>query len=572
MSISEKEYTTKTKMHNILLVRPKNIYGLQNYPPLGLICTGTALTEAGYKVEIMINDHQADFDEKFLDKASKSLFVGFTTTTAEVQDGIRLARLLRQNFKVPIVWGGWHVTLFPGQMESSQLVDYAVVGEGEGGVLTIAKHFSKLKHNGNGSSISLLDNSHVNNGSDHIHHISTTEVTCDPNKGKLLNVPFISLEDLPSPNYDLVSNIESYIKRPLSDIFGDYYKNEFRWLPYESSRGCPYPCSFCINPVTGNRKYRVKSPKKVAAELAELVTKHRLTHVKIIDDLFFVQIERVREIFEEVAQLDVEFTWDAECRVDHVKKDFMDDDMFRFLVDNGLVQLTFGIESGSLDSLKRMRKGGKAGPEFAITAIEMCAKHGISSRGSFILDIPGDKPEDIFETVKLIRKLRRYPKFACGVHTYRPYPMSELATQLIAEGKFYQPDSLEKWESEESVRQYTDTAIERTWQANWKLSSRIAFYESLESGFWIKPHQLTNPLINWANNVFIKLATFRNKHMFYGLPLDKIIYISFKDYCNKYFTKLHRNLYSNNGNNGENTAEEFAFDAKDELELSTRSV
>jgi hypothetical protein len=150
--------------------------------------------------------------------------------------------------------------------------------------------------------------------------------------------------------------------------------------------------------------------------------------------------------------------------------------------------------------------------------------------------------------------------------------MSELATQLIAEGKFYQPDTLEEWESEESVRQYTDTAIERTWQANHWLSSRIAFYESLESGFWIKPHQLTNLLINWINNVFIKLAIFRNKHMFYRFPLDKIIYISFKDYCNKYFTKLHRNLYSNNGNNGENTAEEFAFDAKDELELSTRSV
>ena len=354
--------------------------------------------------------------------------------------------------------------------------------------------------------------------------------------GKVVDRSFVDLDELYPPRYDLLPNIDSYITRPLNDKFLEYYEGDFRWLPYESSRGCPFPCAFCINSVTGNRKYRAKSAKKTAHEIADLVTKYRLTHVKIIDDLFFVKIDRVREIFEETERLGVKFTWDAECRVDFFKEDFMDDKMFAFLKGNGLVELTFGIESGSLDTLRRMRKGGKAGPKFAIAAIEMCAKHGIASRGSFILDIPGDKPEHIMETVELIRKLRRYPKFACGVHTYRPYPRSPLCEQLIREGKFYQPATLEGWEDNDSVRQFTDTAVERIWQANYKLSSKVSFYESLESGFWIKPHQLSNPIARFINQAFIKIASLRNQHKFYAFAIDKTIYIQFKNFCIKHLT------------------------------------
>ena len=38
-------------LYVIYIIILGDIYGLQNYPPLGLICTGTALTEAGDKVE-----------------------------------------------------------------------------------------------------------------------------------------------------------------------------------------------------------------------------------------------------------------------------------------------------------------------------------------------------------------------------------------------------------------------------------------------------------------------------------------------------------------------------------------
>lgn len=494
---------------SVVLVRPQNLYNIQNYPPLGLIQMGTVLSHAGYKVKIMINDGKEHFAHHLIKAAADALFVGITATTAEVHDAIRLAKMLREAYgnKLPIVWGGWHVTLFPEQMEKSDLVDFAVVGEGEDAILKIAETLS-------------LGSGNAARGA--------TDSTClQPTR--VIKSPFIDLDGLPLPDFNLVPDIDTFIVRPLSDKFQEYYSKRMRWLPYESSRGCPYLCAFCINPSTRNRKYRAKNPDKVAYGIAELTTKHKLSHVKIIDDNFFIQINRVRAILKEMERLGVKYTWDAECRLDYIRDGFVDDELFKILKRSGLVQLTFGIESGSPDTLRRMHKGGKVGPESAMKGVEMCAKYDIAVRGSFVLDIPGDTPDDIMQTVKLIRKLRRYKKFACGVHTYRPYPKSSLCEDLIKEGKFYQPASLEAWSDKQAIRQFTDTSITRIWHANYKLSSRISFYESLESAFWLKPHQMTNSIARLINKIFIQIARWRNNHQFYKFSIDRVIYTIFKD-------------------------------------------
>jgi len=484
----------------VLLVRPANVYGVYNYPPLGLILIGTALAEEGYKIEIMTHEDESSFESDLVKKARGAFAVGITATTAEIQDGIRLARALRNSFdrKLPLIWGGWHTTLFPEQMGVSMLVDYAVTGDGESSALLVAQHILQ------GDDLSGM---------------------------KVVRSPNCDLDKLALPRYDLLANIESYITRPLTDKFQEYYQGALRWLPYESSRGCPHDCAFCINVVADNRKYRCKDAQKVAMELSGLVSKYDLTHVKFIDDNFFVQVDRVRQIFEERARLGLRFTWDAECRVDYFRDGFVDEKLLRFLKRQGLVQLTLGVESGSVAKLERMRKG--IHPKQAENAVELCVKQDIVTRCSFILDIPGDTREDILETTRFINQIRRFPKVVCGVHTYRPYPRSKLCEDLIRQGLFYQPSTLEGWENESCVRQYTDTTMERTWQTNFRLSSRVSFYQSLESAFWLKAHQLTNPVARLVNQIFIALARFRNRNQIYAFPLDRGLYILFRDYCTR---------------------------------------
>lgn len=494
----------RDQIKKVILVRPQNLYGLQNYPPMGLVLLASVLDRDLYQPQIIVSDGSAKFARDLAAQADDALLVGMTATTAEIKDAISLARVLKDQVPgVPLVWGGWHATLFPTQMENSDLVDHVVVGDGEDAFKQIVSQLAQ------GCSCQQI--------------------------GRRTESSSVQLSGLPRPRYELIPEIGRFITSPLSDKFMDtYHTRQCRWLPYQTSRGCPHACSFCINPVTGNRNYRFKDPIHSAREMVELADTFGLTHIKIIDDNLFVRKHRVLEMFREVGRLGGGFTWDAECRIDYFREEFVDDRLLALLKKNGLVQLTFGIESGSPASLARMRKGYRDSAGLAHRAVGACARHDITVRGSFVLDIPGDSPEDIFQTVDLIRRLRRYGNFSCGVHTYRPYPGSPLCETLIKGGRISLPDRLESWADEAVVKQFTDTTVVRKWQDNYKLSSGVSFYESLESGFWLKRHQLPSGFLRWINRAFTAVAKLRNQRKWYHLPFDKWVYVLFKDYCLKH--------------------------------------
>jgi len=68
-----------------------------------------------------------------------------------------------------------------------------------------------------------------------------------------------------------------------------------------------------------------KSSKKVLSEIEFLIKKYKINHLKIIDDNFFVDIKRVREIAEGILQKKLKITWDVECRTDYFRDGFVDD-------------------------------------------------------------------------------------------------------------------------------------------------------------------------------------------------------------------------------------------------------
>jgi len=318
----------------------------------------------------------------------------------------------------------------------------------------------------------------------------------------------------------------------------EYERRSIRWLPYQASRGCPGLCAFCINVVTGNRTYRSKNPDTVIDELETISSKYRINHFKIIDDNFFVRLGWVKSIAKGLVERKLNISWDAECRVDYFGKGKIDDDYLDLLVESGLVQFSFGIESGSRNTLKIIKKG--ITPEQSLAAIQMTADHGIASRCSFIIDVPGENRSDIYETVRLIGKIRKLPKTMCGVHTYRPYPKSELCERLLASGSIKQPETFEEWSRTEFIRDFTYSDAERKWQKNHNLSSKISFYQNAESGFWIAPHQVQSCLVKKINNCFIRLAAWRNRKLFYGFSADRLAYTMMKTWFYRLKEMFHK--------------------------------
>lgn len=476
----------------VLLIRPRNVYNYNNYPPLGLISLGSSLEAQGHRVQII----NCALEKAPLWRIANELWgtdlVGISFLTSEVPDAYLLLKNIRTFTEVPIVAGGIHPTLFPEQVQGSGLVDYTVVGEGERYMVLIAVCMSLPR--------------------------AQPDLTIYPKR-------LVDLESLPVPNYSLDEKIETFISSPLTDPLSARVKQPMRWLPYESSRGCPHRCTFCINTVADNSRWRAKSAEKVVAEVKEIVERYRLTHIKFVDDDFFVDIGRARRICEGLTRAQLSLTWDAECRCDYFNNGKMNDATLIAAKRSGLVQLTLGLESGSLHTLGLMNKGIEPGKgEYAVS---QCDEFGILARSSFMLEVPGETLKDIKQTISFINKLRQYPNFVCGVTTFRPYPRCELTRDLLKSGQLEQPKTFRDWAHGDAVKLYTAAEYARPWQVSPKYSERAAYFLTLESATRLGDHQLDSLLQKLINRAFRFLAKLRNRLGFYSLPLDKSLYERF---------------------------------------------
>jgi len=119
-----------------------------------------------------------------------------------------------------------------------------------------------------------------------------------------------------------------------------------------TSRGCPYPCTFCsVAPVWDYESYS-RSPKNIVEEM-------RILHQEAGVDLFLFQDEffvsgkkQVMAFCRELEKSGLAVNWKAFGRVN-----LCDVEMMKAMADAGCLELRFGIESGSDRVLKIIKKG-----------------------------------------------------------------------------------------------------------------------------------------------------------------------------------------------------------------------
>lgn len=119
-----------------------------------------------------------------------------------------------------------------------------------------------------------------------------------------------------------------------------------------TSRGCPYPCTFCsVAPVWDLESYS-RSPANIVAEMKYLNDVAGVDLFLFQDEFFVSGKNQVMEFCRELrsSQLDVE--WKAFGRVN-----LIDEEMMQAMADSGCLELRFGIESGSDRVLELTKKG-----------------------------------------------------------------------------------------------------------------------------------------------------------------------------------------------------------------------
>lgn len=126
---------------------------------------------------------------------------------------------------------------------------------------------------------------------------------------------------------------------------------ENRILYYESMRGCPFSCSYCLSSI--EKTVRIKSPEKTEREL-DFFLERKVPQVKFVDRTFNCNHEYAYRIWKYIGEHDNGVTnFHFEIGGDLLREeDFLLFDTFR----PGLVQFEIGVQSTNPDTIRAIRR------------------------------------------------------------------------------------------------------------------------------------------------------------------------------------------------------------------------
>ncbi|MGI6012593.1 MAG: B12-binding domain-containing radical SAM protein [Ruminococcus sp.] len=140
----------------------------------------------------------------------------------------------------------------------------------------------------------------------------------------------------------------------LSDIpfpYEDLKDFEHRIIYYETSRGCPFSCSYCLSSV--DKKLRFRSLELVKKEL-DFFLERKAAQVKFVDRTFNCRKEHARTIWKYLADRDngvTNFHFE-------IAADLLEEEDFAILkgMRPGLVQLEIGVQTTNRITLEEIRR------------------------------------------------------------------------------------------------------------------------------------------------------------------------------------------------------------------------
>ncbi|MDO4473355.1 MAG: B12-binding domain-containing radical SAM protein [Eubacteriales bacterium] len=134
-------------------------------------------------------------------------------------------------------------------------------------------------------------------------------------------------------------------------IYEDMTDFEHKIIYYESSRGCPFSCSYCLSSV--DKKLRFRSLDKVKKELQFFID-HKVPQVKFVDRTFNCSHEHAQEIWKYLIEHDngvTNFHFE-------VSADLLNAEEIALIrsMRPGLIQLEIGVQSTNPDTVKEIHR------------------------------------------------------------------------------------------------------------------------------------------------------------------------------------------------------------------------
>jgi radical SAM superfamily enzyme YgiQ (UPF0313 family) len=167
--------------------------------------------------------------------------------------------------------------------------------------------------------------------------------------------------------------------------------------PLQTSRGCPYDCSFCMTKLINSKRWRNRSVEIVLAEtLRAIEILPKLERMVIIDDNPTNHPNRFNHLLKRYLRYIKENNAPS-ISVLNVRADTITPKVAQLLAKCGCNQVVLGVETTNQNAMKILGKQIKLSD--VKQAITLLRNEGISVGGSFIIGLPMDDWKSVNKTI-----------------------------------------------------------------------------------------------------------------------------------------------------------------------------
>lgn len=364
----------------------------------GTLILATILREKGIDVDIY-RYYQSGEKTVFCDFAEKSAknilaaspkIVSFYCRGDCYLLNIRVAEKLKElRPDIYIVFGGPQADISAKETLSRiPWVNYCCSGEGE---TTVYPLFSGLLNDKDVSQIRGLT-----------YRSPDGEITANPRPELIEN-----LDDNPFVDY---SFIPEETKRRV--------KEQNLIVNIDIGRGCPYKCAYCSTSRFWQRKFRIKSPDRIAQEMIRIENAFGSGRYVLDHDLFTVNKNNVYEFCRIMKEGGYGLRWGCSSRADTIDKEVIEE-----MVSAGMRAMFLGIETGSPRMQKLSNKNLDLNKAFEI--VSFLKEKGVSVTASFIYGFPEETEDDVEMSLQFAYRMYELGVVLIQFHLCAIFPGTE---------------------------------------------------------------------------------------------------------------------------------------------------
>ncbi len=491
-------------MMKVLLILPTFRYN-QGYPsfysntdlPSGFAYIASAIRDSGHEVVGLNPNNDPNYSsahEMLHDKLSQSLLEnkpdliglgGLSIDFKFIEDAMQIIREKAPN--TPIVLGGGIINYDVEFIFSALSPDFCIIGEGEEIIVDLIKIIESDK----------------------------PDYEKIPNLGYWdKGIPKFTKEDFNYIDIDRKAfpDYEPFGIRTMLNEYSMATRYVYRYtranprpMTIVSSRGCPFSCTFCIHKKGSKyRKYRSRSIENIMQEIKELYDKYQFNILLILDELFVISKERLREFCLALDEARNKYGWDFDWIFQTHANASIDRETLEMAKNAGCYCFTYGIESASPLVLASMNKNSK--PSQFAAAIDLANSLELGFYANFIFGDVVETEETIHETMSF------FAQHCMDIHinfaAISPYPGSQLFEDCLNNGLI--SDKMKYYNSIDKQIFNMTTIPNRVWFP-WiylvmYLSKYAQFTKSTNATYCeVDPEAADNPIASYYNNAVYKI-------------------------------------------------------------------